>query len=278
MAGRAAQQVLRGVRHARRPWRWKRASRAIVSTAARTPRSSARRSCDTGGTSSSSTRRTRSSNSARFKFLQQVERNYILLLTATPLQNDLRELYNLVTLLRPGQLGTWREFRKAYVTRGDVRRPRNAEALRELTAEVMIRTRRASVAHALDPQAASPGRAPDDGGGGAVSRDLVVPARALSDSSTLTRRSWRRIGAAGGAGRGRESSSSSCFGASGRREGLNLQFCNVLVNYELPWNPMVVEQRIGRIHRIGRRAHHQPGGARAAAARPEDQALRAGRR
>jgi superfamily II DNA or RNA helicase len=34
-------------------------------------------------------------------------------------------------------------------------------------------------------------------------------------------------------------------------EGLNLQFCNKLVNYELPWNPMVVEQRIGRIHRIG---------------------------
>jgi superfamily II DNA/RNA helicase len=34
-------------------------------------------------------------------------------------------------------------------------------------------------------------------------------------------------------------------------EGLNLQFCNVLVNYELPWNPMIVEQRIGRIHRIG---------------------------
>src|SRR5690606_1194840 len=40
-------------------------------------------------------------------------------------------------------------------------------------------------------------------------------------------------------------------------EGLNLQFCNRLVNYELPWNPMVVEQRIGRIHRIGqtREAH-----------------------
>jgi superfamily II DNA/RNA helicase len=36
-------------------------------------------------------------------------------------------------------------------------------------------------------------------------------------------------------------------------EGLNLQFCNVLVNYELPWNPMVVEQRIGRIHRIGQK-------------------------
>src|SRR5206468_2745350 len=34
-------------------------------------------------------------------------------------------------------------------------------------------------------------------------------------------------------------------------EGRNLQFCNVLVNYDLPWNPMVVEQRIGRLHRIG---------------------------
>ena len=34
-------------------------------------------------------------------------------------------------------------------------------------------------------------------------------------------------------------------------EGLNLQFCNQLVNYELPWNPMIIEQRIGRVHRIG---------------------------
>src|SRR5205823_14260588 len=34
-------------------------------------------------------------------------------------------------------------------------------------------------------------------------------------------------------------------------EGRNLQFCNVLVNFDLPWNPMVVEQRIGRLHRIG---------------------------
>src|SRR5258706_4893495 len=34
-------------------------------------------------------------------------------------------------------------------------------------------------------------------------------------------------------------------------EGRNLQICNVLVNYDLPWNPMVVEQRIGRVHRIG---------------------------
>lgn len=34
-------------------------------------------------------------------------------------------------------------------------------------------------------------------------------------------------------------------------EGLNLQFCHVVVNYDLPWNPMKIEQRIGRAHRIG---------------------------
>ena len=34
-------------------------------------------------------------------------------------------------------------------------------------------------------------------------------------------------------------------------EGLNLQFCHVVVNYDLPWNPMKVEQRIGRVDRIG---------------------------
>ena len=34
-------------------------------------------------------------------------------------------------------------------------------------------------------------------------------------------------------------------------EGLNLQFCHVVVNYDLPWNPMKIEQRIGRVDRIG---------------------------
>src|SRR6202047_1993100 len=33
-------------------------------------------------------------------------------------------------------------------------------------------------------------------------------------------------------------------------EGVNLQVANVLVNYDLPWNPMIVEQRIGRIQRL----------------------------
>lgn len=34
-------------------------------------------------------------------------------------------------------------------------------------------------------------------------------------------------------------------------EGLNLQFCHVIVNYDMPWNPMRMEQRIGRVDRIG---------------------------
>lgn len=37
-------------------------------------------------------------------------------------------------------------------------------------------------------------------------------------------------------------------------EGLDMQFCNSLVNYDLPWNPMVVEQRIGRIDRFGQKS------------------------
>ncbi len=42
-----------------------------------------------------------------------------------------------------------------------------------------------------------------------------------------------------------------CTDAAG--EGLNLQTCGVLVNFDLPWNPMKVEQRIGRIDRIGQK-------------------------
>ncbi len=36
-------------------------------------------------------------------------------------------------------------------------------------------------------------------------------------------------------------------------EGINLQFCNLIINYDLPWNPQRVEQRIGRCHRYGQK-------------------------
>ena len=306
----------------------------------------------------------------RYTFLQQLERNYILLLTATPLQNNLRELYNLVTLLRPGQLGTWAEFRRLHLARGNMQ-PVDPEALKELTAQVMIRTRRASVADSLDLPPRRPHHPPvrlmpaearlyrdvvaflrslyhegfvqganDDAdasgparkrgaGKGILQLELVrlcqrlcSSARSLADSletlagrEQITRQDRTKARALAKAARRvthhgkldalddvlaehadrvivfsehlptleliaarvekRGRTAVIYKGALSRTErakrlaefkgderavlvatragteGLNLQFCNVLVNYELPWNPMVVEQRIGRIHRIG---------------------------
>jgi len=314
---------------------------------------------------------------ARYKFLQQVERNYILLLTATPLQNNLRELYNLVTLLRPGQLGTWTEFRRRHLAKGDTRKPKDPEALKELTAQVMIRTRRASVAQALalpprrprhpsvllsgaeavlyeetstflrelyrqgfvQPSVAeveegrarrrrrtgkgiyqlellrlcqrlcSSSRALGDSMYRLAEGELIEPefrarAREIADVAhrvpehgklaaleevlahapervivfsehlptlALIKARVEELGRtpilfSGALSSVERAKRLTAFKADPRgvfvatragTEGLNLQFCNVLVNYELPWNPMVVEQRIGRIHRIGqtREAH-----------------------
>jgi len=43
------------------------------------------------------------------------------------------------------------------------------------------------------------------------------------------------------------------IGTEAAAEGINLQFCNIVVNYDLPWNPQRIEQRIGRCHRYGQR-------------------------
>ena len=313
---------------------------------------------------------------ARYKFIQRLDRNYLLLLTATPLQNDLRELYNLVTLLRPGQLGTWREFRSRHLTSGDKRNPKDADLLKELTAQVMVRTRRSSVAMALELPPRRPvhptinltpretalyqetaaflrelyreGFLSEDGeqgtgnggrrrrtGKGVLQLELMrlsqrlcssaaalaVSLNTLSEGELLTpkyrmrarelaadasrvkthaklkelervlsedddrlivfsehlptldliakhvRRKGRTPIVYSGSlslterakklAEFKEDRSSVFVATRAGTEGLNLQFCNRLVNYELPWNPMVVEQRIGRIHRIGqtREAH-----------------------
>lgn len=318
---------------------------------------------------------------ARYKFIQRLDRNYLLLLTATPLQNDLRELYNLVTLLRPGQLGTWREFKSRHLTGGDKRTPKDADVLKELTSQVMVRTRRSSVAMALELPPRRPvhpaitltpretalyeqtaaflrelyreGFLPGDGeqGTGDGERSAARPRRrtgkgvlqlelmrlsqrlcssaaalaaslnVLSQGELLTpkyrarahelandasrvkthaklkelervlsedddrlivfsehlptldliakhvRRKGRTPIVYSGAlslterakklAAFKEDPTAVFVATRAGTEGLNLQFCNRLVNYELPWNPMVVEQRIGRIHRIGqtREAH-----------------------
>src|SRR5262245_8183838 len=316
----------------------------------------------------------KSHRGATYKFIEKIERDFILLLTATPLQNDLRELYNLITLLRPGQLGTWDEFRAAHLVGGDHRQPKDPEALRALTHAVMIRTRRASVVDDLDlpprrprhpevkltkaeadlyerttqflrqlyregfvkphtepeeddGESANPGAAPRGRGmvqlamihlrqrlcssskalaeslGAlaeaerikpqyrAIARQLAARAAKVTTHAklnvltkilketdgrvvvfsdhrptvelieqrvkTLKRTPIVYWGAHTTAERDKrirtfhDDERSVLIATRAGSEGRNLQICNVLVNYDLPWNPMVVEQRIGRVHRIG---------------------------
>lgn len=43
------------------------------------------------------------------------------------------------------------------------------------------------------------------------------------------------------------------IGTDAAGESLNMQFCHIIINYDLPWNPMMIEQRIGRVDRIGQK-------------------------
>src|SRR5213596_3044915 len=307
----------------------------------------------------------KSHRGATYQFIERIERDFILLLTATPLQNDLRELYNLITLLRPGQLGTCQEFKSEHLVSGDHRQPRDPAALRALTHEVMIRTRRSSVVDDLNlpprrprqPEVkltsaeadlyertteflrrlyregfVQPAAAEDDEKPGKkgvlqlavihLRQRLCSSSRALAESLEHLAQGERVSPAYRGVARqlarraraikthakldvltkllkdtpdrlvvfsdhrptieliaervtklgrqaivywGTHSTSdrdkrirafhddqrSVLIATRAGSEGRNLQFCNVLVNYDLPWNPMVVEQRIGRLHRIG---------------------------
>src|SRR3990172_405382 len=61
----------------------------------------------------------RNRNTLLWKLVNGLRKRYILLLTATPVQNNLEELYNLVTLLQPGLLSTARQFQRQFVDRHD---------------------------------------------------------------------------------------------------------------------------------------------------------------
>ena len=63
--------------------------------------------------------------------------------------------------------------------------------------------------------------------------------------------SWRRIGRDDAKRRFRDREADVLLCTDAAAEGLNFQFCGALVNYDMPWNPMRVEQRIGRIDRLG---------------------------
>src|SRR6516164_7198851 len=88
----------------------------------------------------------RDRSSQSWKLVDALNKRFLLLLSATPVQNDLVELYNLLTLLKPGIFKTQKEFRAAYMTPGHPRRPANPERLRELMRGAMIRNTRAVVA------------------------------------------------------------------------------------------------------------------------------------
>lgn len=75
-----------------------------------------------------------------YQFVQQLRKKYCLLLTATPVQNDLGELFNLITLLKPGQLGNQGDFSANFVV--DKRVAKNEDQLRGELSKVMIRNRR----------------------------------------------------------------------------------------------------------------------------------------
>ena len=64
---------------------------------------------------------------------------------------------------------------------------------------------------------------------------------------------WRRIGRDDTKRRFRDGEADLLLCTDAAAEGLNFQFCGALVNYDMPWNPMRVEQRIGRIDRLGQR-------------------------
>jgi SNF2 family DNA or RNA helicase len=64
---------------------------------------------------------------------------------------------------------------------------------------------------------------------------------------------WRKVSRDDVKRRFREGDADLLLCTDAAAEGLNFQFCGALINYDMPWNPMRVEQRIGRIDRLGQR-------------------------
>lgn len=285
----------------------------------------------------------------RFKFISRIKKKYVLMLTATPVHNDLTELYNLITILKPGLLGTVRSFKRHFVASADARRPKNEQQLKKLLASVMVRNRRSDVNIKFPARKSAiyhltltdQERELYDGVSEYIRHEfkhqtqhqfhllsLTTLQKELCSSSTAVQSTLAKI-----AGRehypqatrdrlhsfialadditinrklealldilhkfpgkflvfteflhtmhyirehleARDISTQLFYGGMDmlqRRdairnfskharvmistqaggEGFNLQFCHQLVNYDLPWNPMMVEQRIGRLHRLG---------------------------
>jgi len=282
-----------------------------------------------------------------YQFVSQLRKKYCLLLTATPIQNDLDELFNLITLLKPGQLGPQSEFAANFVV--DKRLPKNEDQLQEALSAIMIRNRRTegdirftkrivkNIPLSLSPEEKALYDAVtgfvkeryDESGGDLTSmlslvtlqrevcssRDavfltLVNLFKKTAEDSPMRPKIWglveniknikqntkaekamelvKAIGEKviifteyratqeyllqffreqnmiavpyrGGMNRGKKDWMMDLFRGRAQvliateagGEGINLQFCHHMINFDLPWNPMRVEQRIGRVHRLG---------------------------
>jgi SNF2 family DNA or RNA helicase len=275
-----------------------------------------------------------------WKLVSRLKSKYLFLLSATPVQNNLIELFNIVTLLKPGTLKTEAAFRNEYVKRGKPHEPSHPEKLRELLRGVMVRNtrslvdlklpRRFAVTVAVDSsplereiyeavsdlvrEAGEDNDLPDhktlfttllrEAGSSPFALEETLAAyaspkvlcllelvRSVRDTEKglrLMRLLAEKPGEKvivfsqfrktleylarlleghgipsvvyhGGLTREKKDQSVLDFrhratvmlATESGGEGHNLQFAHTLVNYDLPWNPMRIEQRIGRLHRVG---------------------------
>jgi len=283
--------------------------------------------------------RLRNPRSASGLFARALRARYLLLLTATPVENRLQDLYELISLVAPGLLGTPAQFRSRHGS-DDPSKPRDVAGLRVRTREVMVRHRRSEVALRLPQRLAETVLVEPDGDEIEFYRDLTVRLRAharaavprqrltlrsiarLAGSSpvavaptlrkfgwtdlgeraacltgfrkaeVLARRLLRHVGAGekvlvfsafrqtldaltrrmadegiraavyhGSLSRADKQRVIDEFSESvdvllsteSAGEGRNLQFCHNMINVDLPWNPMQIEQRLGRLHRVGQK-------------------------
>ena len=278
-----------------------------------------------------------------WKLVNEIKKRFLFLLTATPIQNNLIELFNLITLLKPGQFKTERVFRQDYVQRGGHHRiPANREKLRELLRDVMIRNTRSAIDLKLPKRFASTLRMNptetereiyegigdfirkrrlqdgtkrlqmrlllrEAGSSPYALEDTLLRFRSREDGMEVDHlieaiRGLKEISKGASlmeillknpvekkvifsqyvksmdyvmqllhqnglpyvtfrgdmTSREKEEAIHRFQGdmpilvsSESGGEGRNLQFCNTIINFDLPWNPMRIEQRIGRLHRIG---------------------------
>ncbi|MCC3647704.1 MULTISPECIES: DEAD/DEAH box helicase [Bacillaceae] len=279
-----------------------------------------------------------------YEFVQNLKKKFCLLLTATPIQNRISEIFNLVSLLKPGHLGNESAFYENY--KKDSRSLNDDAHLKELVNKVMIRNRRAdtgiewtkrhvetipiefSQAERELYEAVTELRSEENWVGSSQfsvmtlqreacsSREavyftlqnilkrqeqpsiafqeqiqyLIKKVEAVQQNSKAQKAleliqkindkviifteyratqmylQWflKQYGITsvpfrGGFKRGKKDWMRELFQKNAQvliateagGEGINLQFCNHIINFDLPWNPMRLEQRIGRIHRLG---------------------------